>query len=109
MNGGNNIGLRLAADLEDLAPISNAIKLSLTVSEGDEWSPVFEKGTAIEANSEMLPNALAYQVFLERLIARLSGELEQHMSTQPPQPPQVPTAENRSPLVKCDSRIGEFL
>jgi hypothetical protein len=63
------------AGLEDLAPISNAINLSLTVSDGDDWSPVFEKGTALEASSEMLPNALAYQVFLERLMVRLSGEV----------------------------------
>lgn len=62
--------------LEDLAPISNAIKLSLTVADGDDWSPVFEKGTALEASSEMLPNVLAYQVFLERLMARLSREVE---------------------------------
>jgi hypothetical protein len=68
--------LKAAARIEDLAPISNAIKLSLTVSEGDDWSPVFEKGTALEASSEMLPNALAYQVFLERLMSRLSGEVE---------------------------------
>jgi GTPase-associated system helical domain len=66
-----------AAGVEDLAPISNAIKLSLTVSEGDDWSPVFEKGTALEASSKMLPNALAYQVFLERLLVRLSGEARQ--------------------------------
>lgn len=64
-----------AGGLEDLAPISNAIKLSLTVSDGDDWSPVFEKGTAFEANSKVLPNALAYQVFLERLLARLSGQI----------------------------------
>jgi len=62
--------------IEDLAPVSNAIKLSLTVSDGDDWSPVFEKGTALEASSEMLPNVLAYQVFLERLMARLSGAVE---------------------------------
>lgn len=66
---------RAAAGVEDLAPISKAINLSLTVSEGDDWSPVFEKGTALVANSKMLPNALAYQVFLERLLARLSGEI----------------------------------
>jgi hypothetical protein len=65
-----------AAHLEDLAPISNGIKLSLTVSEGGDWSPVFEKGTALEASSEMLPNVLAYQMFLEGLIVRLSGEVE---------------------------------
>jgi GTPase-associated system-like protein len=65
-----------ASHIEDLAPISNAIRLSLTVSDGDDWSPVFEKGTTLEAGSEMLPNALAYQVFLERLMVRLSGEVE---------------------------------
>jgi hypothetical protein len=64
-----------AAGVEDLAPISNATKLSLTVSEGDDWSPVFEKGTALEADSKMPPNAIAYQVFLECLLARLCGEV----------------------------------
>ncbi len=62
--------------LKDLAPISNAIRLSLSVSDGDEWSPVFEKGTALEANSKLAPNAVAYQVFLEQLLARLVGEVE---------------------------------
>ena len=61
---------------EDLAPVSNAIKLSLTVSDGDDWSAAFEKSTAFEASSKLLPNALAYQIFLERLLVRLSGELE---------------------------------
>jgi hypothetical protein len=68
-------GFNAAAGIEDLAPISNAVKLSLTVAEGDDWSPVFEKGTGMEADSEMLPNALAYQVFLERLLARFSLEI----------------------------------
>ncbi|MGB2678036.1 MAG: GTPase-associated system all-helical protein GASH [Candidatus Acidiferrum sp.] len=64
-----------AEGVEDLAPVSNAIKLSLTVSEGGDWSAVFEKGTGLKANSELLPNVVAYQVFLERLLARLSGEV----------------------------------
>ena len=68
-------GFKAAAGVEDLAPISNAIRLSLTVSEGDEWSPVFEKATGIDAKSKLLPNALAYQLFLELLLARLSGEV----------------------------------
>lgn len=66
---------RAAPGVEDLAPISNAIKLSLTVAEGDDWSPVFEKMTGLEANSQMLPNTLAYQVFLECLLAHLSQEV----------------------------------
>jgi len=66
---------KAAAGVEDLAPISNAIKLSLTVSDGDDWSPVFGKGTGLEADSKMAPNVLAYQVFLERLLARQSREV----------------------------------
>jgi hypothetical protein len=69
-------GFKSEDDLRDLAPISNAIKLSLTVSEKGDWSPVFEKGTALEASSRLLPNALAYQIFLERLMVRLNGELD---------------------------------
>lgn len=68
-------GFKPAAGIEDLAPVSNAVKLSLTVSDGDDWSPVFEKGTGMQADSKMLPNSLAYQVFLERLLARLSSEV----------------------------------
>lgn len=64
------------AILEELAPISRAIKLSLVVSDGDEWSPVFEKGTSIASNSTLAPNALAYQVFLERMLARVWKEVE---------------------------------
>lgn len=62
--------------VEDLAPVNKALKLSLTVSEGDEWSPVFQRGTALQVDSKLLPNVLAYQVFLERLLARLSREVE---------------------------------
>lgn len=68
---------KAATGVEELAPVSKAIRLSLTVSEGDNWSPVFERGTGLEANSEILPRALAYQVFLERLLARLSIEVGQ--------------------------------
>jgi hypothetical protein len=68
-------GFDVAAGIEDLAPISNAVKLSLTVVEGGDWSPVFEKGTGLEAGSKMRPNVLAYQVFLECLLARLSREV----------------------------------
>jgi hypothetical protein len=68
-------GFKAIVGVEDLAPISNAIRLSLTVSEGDEWSPVFERATGIDAKSKLLPNALAYQLFLELLLARLSGEV----------------------------------
>jgi hypothetical protein len=73
----NQYGSDSSIGVEDLAPVSKAIKLSLTVSDGDNWSPAFEKGTGLEANSEMLPKALAYQVFLERLLARLSGKIRQ--------------------------------
>lgn len=62
--------------VEDLAPVNKALKLSLTVSDGDDWSPVFQRGTALEIDSKLLPNVLAYQVFLERLLGRLSREVE---------------------------------
>lgn len=63
--------------VEDLAPVNKALKLSLTVSDGDDWSPVFQRGTALEIDSRLLPNVLAYQVFLERLLARLSQEVKE--------------------------------
>jgi hypothetical protein len=61
----------------DLTPISNAIRLSLTVAQGDDWLPVFSMGTSLTADSQMQPTVLAYQTFSERLLARLAGELEQ--------------------------------
>jgi hypothetical protein len=62
--------------LAQLCPISSAIKLSLTVSEGEDWSPVFRKGTALEPESKMPPTGLAYQTFLEHMLQRLVKELE---------------------------------
>jgi hypothetical protein len=64
-----------AAGVDDLSPISKAIKLSLTVSDGDDWSPVFERGTGLEANSKLPANSVAYQVFLERLLANQFGQV----------------------------------
>jgi hypothetical protein len=61
--------------LLDLMPISNGIGLSLTVSDGDNWESVFENGAAIAADSTLAPNILAYQVFLERMLARLRQEI----------------------------------
>lgn len=61
--------------VEDLAPVNKALKLSLMVSDGEDWSPVFQQGTALEIDAKLLPNVLAYQVFLERLLARLSCEV----------------------------------
>jgi len=64
-----------AAGVEDLSPISKAIKVSLTVSDGDDWSAAFERGTDLEAKSKIPANALAYQVFLERLLANQFGQV----------------------------------
>jgi hypothetical protein len=63
--------------VEELAAVSYAIKLSLTVSEGNDWSAAFEKGTALDSHSKMLPSALAYQLFLERLLVRVSGDIQE--------------------------------
>jgi hypothetical protein len=65
-----------SAGLKDLLPITNGVKLSLTVDEGGEWSSVFEKGTAIKDTSKILPSALAYQLFLERMVSIQLGEIE---------------------------------
>jgi hypothetical protein len=69
--------LELVGDTEmhDLMPISKAIKLSLSVSDGDDWSAVFQNGTKLQADSKLAANALAYQMFLERLLDRLSAEV----------------------------------
>jgi hypothetical protein len=65
-----------SAGLKDLLPITNGVKLSLSVDEGGEWSSVFEKGTAIKDASKILPSTLAYQVFLECMVSIQLGEIE---------------------------------
>lgn len=63
-----------ACGLENLTPVSNGLRLSLTVSEGAEWCPVFEKGTRLPRDAKLRPAALAYQMYLECLLARLAAE-----------------------------------
>ncbi|MGH7747454.1 MAG: GTPase-associated system all-helical protein GASH [Candidatus Dormibacteria bacterium] len=62
--------------LEDIVPLSKGVKLSLTVPDGVAWSSIFQQGTGIESTSNLLPHALAYQVFLECLLIRSSGKIE---------------------------------
>jgi hypothetical protein len=70
-----SLQLKGDAAIQDLMPVSKALKLSLSVNEGADWSPVFQKGTALETDSRLPANVLAYQVFLEELLARLSEEV----------------------------------
>jgi hypothetical protein len=58
------------AELEDLAPISHGVKISLTAPENDAWFIAFKTGTGISADSKLVPHLLAYQVFLEGLLCR---------------------------------------
>jgi hypothetical protein len=60
--------------LEDLMPISNGLRLSLTVPEGADWSAAFENGTKLVRDAALRPTALAYQMYLECLLARAAKE-----------------------------------
>lgn len=67
--------LKGKAEIQDLMPISKALKLSLSVAQGADWSAVFLKGIALKTDSRLPANALAYQMFLEGLLSRLSEEV----------------------------------
>ena len=57
-------------EIEVIAPISYAVKLSLIAPENDEWVPMFTSATGIASNSKIAPHTLAYQLFLEGLLRR---------------------------------------
>lgn len=56
--------------LEDLTPFSNALRLSLLIADGEDWSSVFEKGTKLSAKAKLRRRELGYQMFLERILAK---------------------------------------
>lgn len=64
------VELNCPVELEDLAPISYGVKISLTAPENDAWFIAFKSGTGISADSKLVPHILAYQMFLEGLLCR---------------------------------------
>lgn len=57
-------------ELEDLMPISHGAKLSLASPDNDAWLPAFTPATGIKSDASIVPNILAYQIFLETLLCR---------------------------------------
>jgi len=57
------------ADVLELAPISHGIRLSLTAP-NEAWLPAFQQTIGFSADSEIIPYALAYQIYLEALLCR---------------------------------------
>lgn len=52
-----------------VCPVSHAVKLSLDLAAGDAWIQVLPGTTKIQRAGKISPQSLAYQVFLERLLA----------------------------------------
>jgi len=59
-----------AQELETIAPVRRAIKLSINGPENDAWQQMFADATKIPANAKVAPHILAYQMFLETLLNR---------------------------------------
>lgn len=61
---------RCPTEVEDLMPLSHAIKLSLSSPNNNEWFPSFISRTQIPTTAKLVPNVLADQSFLESLLCR---------------------------------------
>jgi hypothetical protein len=53
-----------------LTPVLFAVKVSLEVASGDDWSPTFSHSAGFSAEYPFNPLHLAYQVFLEGILHR---------------------------------------
>ncbi len=66
---------RTATPLAMLMPISEAIRVSLTVGPKDDWRPAFLHAAGFAADAEIEPSRLAYQTYLEGLLHRAWMEM----------------------------------
>ena len=62
--------------LENLTPVSQGIKLSVDFAAGDAWLQSFAASTKIQRGGKIAPSLLAYQIYLECLLASIWSELE---------------------------------
>lgn len=60
--------------LEDVVPLINGIKISLTAPANDEWLPAFKHASGMTADATIAPSALAYQIYMEVLVCRARTE-----------------------------------
>jgi hypothetical protein len=63
-------GARKVPELEALAPVAHAMKLSLTAAGTDAWPPFFQQATGVTANAALAPTTLACQMYQETLLFR---------------------------------------
>jgi hypothetical protein len=61
--------------LENLSPVSRGIKLSVDLAEEDTWIQSLATSTKIQRGGKIAPHLLAYQVYLERLLASVWSKL----------------------------------
>jgi hypothetical protein len=64
------------SELEALLPIGYGVRASLTASENNAWLPAFAQVAGISSTAKIVPNLLAYQVFIECLLCRSWKELK---------------------------------
>jgi len=57
------------AGLKNLCPVSHGIKLSVDLSENDAWAQALPASAKIHRGGRIAPHLLAYQIFVERLLA----------------------------------------
>ena len=62
--------------LANLCPVSHGIKLSVDLAEGNAWVPALATSTKVQREGKIAPHLLAYQVFIECLLASLWSKLK---------------------------------
>lgn len=64
------------AALENLRPVSRGIQMSVDLADGAAWVQALPSSTKIQRGGKIAPHLLAYQVFVECLLASLWSKLE---------------------------------
>jgi len=64
------------AVLVNLCPVSHGIKMSVDLANGDAWIQALPNSTKIQRGGKIAPHLLAYQVFIECLLAAFWSKLK---------------------------------
>jgi hypothetical protein len=62
--------------LANLCPVSHGIKLSVDLVEGNAWVPALATSTKVQREGKIAPHLLAYQVFIECMLASLWSKMK---------------------------------
>ena len=62
--------------LTNLRPVSHGIKLSVDLAGGDAWVPALASSMKIQRGGKIAPHLLAYQIFVECLLASFWAKLK---------------------------------